>query len=269
MLQRTCAYLSVVVLLSSIACDSTSGHAATADASDATCPAGGNFSAPGSNVVAADGVCQRTAELQCAGERCCCTDNARAFASREDCITAMHDGCVQAQNGQMATVDPRAGYDTAAATSAFDGLGHYVSTCDVGVVAWGVTTAGLAGMMKGTVEAGGNCWNPITDGVDLPAFVSCKDGNACLPDPGKVYSTWTCKPRGQSGEICLGDFSCVDGLRCDPNLSTNPAQLGHCTDRLPLGESCDRGLACQSLFCEGGTCVEPSVNRAYCLAPTK
>ncbi len=245
------------------ACTSDTGLASVDGPAD--CPAGGVQS---SGAVAADRICERVADLQCSSEGCCCDDTTRKYATHADCVAAQLDACMKTAKTEEVTGDPRSGYDANAAGKAMAAFAQYANACDPQIVQWGVSATGLASVMRGTIDAGKACWTPSAK-ADPAAFVSCKNGYACLPDPGKALSAWKCKPRAKVGETCLADASCADGLRCEPNLSMNITQLGRCMTRLGTGSACKRGLECKSVFCDQGKCAQASVPLAYCLAPAK
>jgi hypothetical protein len=249
-----------------VACTNGSDSGSVADAG--ACPAGGSWTTQAWSSVAADEVCQRIADLQCSAERCCCTTDARKYPTRDACMTTTVDACKKTAKTELVTTDARSGFDPAAAAVALERFQQYASGCDPEIVKWGISPDGLSSMLVGSVAAGKQCWT-AAQGADAPAFASCENGYACLPDPGAAFSPWKCKPRAKLGETCLMDGSCQDSLRCEPNLSTNIAMLGRCMQRLSNGAACARGLECKSLFCESGKCAAPSVTAAYCLAPTK
>jgi hypothetical protein len=119
--------------------------------------------------------------------------------------------------------------------------------------------------MKGTVAGGGDCSPGVTlDPATVAAsLASCKDvaKTACLPQNAL---SWTCSARGGAGASCFTDINCTDGLYC-PNPQ-NEIGTKTCTARKKVGGACASPHECESLYCQGGACVEATAQAAYCLA---
>ncbi len=213
------------------------------------------------NDVVAGNLCDRLTTIQCAGEAFCCSDPGRSF---DDCKAVMLKGCNEELMFDAIAGDARSGFDMAHARSVYVEIERRASECDMGIAAYGESLAGLRGMFKGTVPAGGSCTslNPLNRQDAAQALSSCADiaNNACLP----ALALWECEPRQGDGGDCFSDVNCMDGLFCDnPSFDIGGSTCGA---RKMEGASCQLPNECASLFCKGGKCVAPSVDAAYCLA---
>lgn len=250
------------------------GGGGTGGVAGGNCPTGVTFNPgadPNRNMVGANQICQRLAEIQCAAERCCCPDgNARKYENEQACVTSQHNICMTIGT-QDISEDPRAGFDGTALIAAFDEFERLASSCDLSIVNWGTSLAGFASVIKGTVGAGGQCWTPVNlinpEMNPAGAVASCGNSAACQGS-SLGTSAWTCGPRLADGGRCLADPSCNDQSFCsNPPEPPGNITLGTCTARLGENATCERATQCQSLFCVGGRCVPPSTEAAYCLKP--
>jgi len=216
------------------------------------------------NRVEAGQVCQRLAEVQCAGEEVCCTNAGRKYPTRDACINSQRSVCEDNSRVTQIGADPDAGYSMDHAETVFDEFERRALLCDPEIAAWGVSSQGLLNMFRGTRSQNADCM-PESQ-TDFAAGLSCRvdDGLACVPGvPGTSVLPplgWTCKPRAATGGPCFSDLNCQDNLRC-----AVPETLSTCAARKNPGESCGAPNECLSLLCEGGRCVAPNVDDAYCL----
>jgi hypothetical protein len=215
---------------------------------------------PNRNRVMPGMLCARMAVIDCAGEQHCCNSPGRTVdACRADVMKTCSDGYLD-----EIAMDPITGFDQSAATAAFTTLEQKASQCDTTVAAWGASTDGLRGILKGTLAANANCKpsQPTTDTATLGAALASCTGiatTACLPK--SLLGQWTCAPKNASGAGCASDYNCNDGLYCNA-----PAMmLGKCARRLAVGASCSAPNQCESLYCKGGKCVAADQQVAYCL----
>jgi hypothetical protein len=218
---------------------------------------------PNRNAVKAGQVCGRLAQIQCAGEAFCCANPGR---DRVSCENTMRDGCISELYLDAITGNPIAGFDEASAQFAFDRIEQLASQCDTGIANVGASQDGLLGMLRGTVEPGGDCYAGVDKAVAAAALASCTNGSttSCLP---RSAFSWSCQPKGAIGATCFTDLNCQDGLYCpNPALMSGGFGTGKCATRKPISGSCRQPNECASLFCKGGLCVEASVDAAYCLA---
>lgn len=226
---------------------------------------------PNRNMVAASGVCERLAQIQCAAEACCCpAGNARKYASVDACIASQTNICQEIGTEAVAT-DSRSGFNATALKTAFDEFERLGSLCATEVASWGTSQNGFASVLSGTRPLDETCWTPVSltspEQNPAAAAASCGTINACLGDAIGT-SPWTCQPRRAAGGRCLADPSCQDGLFCqNPPAPPLRTLLGTCTARLADGATCSVPSQCSSLFCVDGRCVPPSVEAAYCIQP--
>jgi hypothetical protein len=216
--------------------------------------------APDRNNVQAGALCQRLAEIQCAGEEYCCEDPGRDRATCED---AMLESCkteayLDAISGNEITAFNE---ETAAVT--FAEVERLASVCSPDIVSFSISRDGFMAMFRGTASAGASCFPSGTNAAVAAAkLASCTDIGtiACLPTS---LLSWKCTERGGAGDPCFTDVNCFDGLYC-PN---DKLEIGKssCEARKPIGGACRWGNECESLFCEAGACVPPSQRNAYCL----
>lgn len=219
------------------------------------------------NRVAASQVCQRLAEVQCAGEESCCTNAARKYPTREACISSQRSVCEDNSRVTQIGADPDAAYSIDHAETVFTEFERRASLCDPEIAAWGVSSAGLLNMFRGTKTQNADCMP--ASATDFGAGLSCRvdDVLACVPGtPGTSVLpplAWTCKPRANVGGPCFSDLNCLDNLRC-----LVPETLSMCASRKSPGETCGAPNECLSLLCENNVCVEATaanVDAAYCL----
>jgi hypothetical protein len=219
---------------------------------------------PNRNKVTAGSICQRVAEIQCAGEAFCCSMPMEQLA---DCETAQKMACSQTLSLDVVAMDPVTGFDMAKASAALEKFENLASKCDTTISAFGISLDGFRGIAAGTVAAGGTC-NPSSTAsnkvaASAAALVSCTDAanNSCLPAPTGM--DWKCAPRADAAGKCFSDANCKDGMFCDnPNL--DPAG-GPCTMRKAAGADCMASNECSSLACVDGKCVTQTKDTAYCL----
>jgi hypothetical protein len=220
-------------------------------------------SGPSSTDITADVACQRIAEQQCEAEAHCCESATDKSSSKDACIAQQKAGCVSA-GLEAIGLNPRTAYDVPSANAAFADFELKASTCDLAIVDWATSELGFAGILKGTVPAGGKCTPKST--TDSSAVFACMNDYACMP--ATTITTWNCEPRAGANGRCYSDISCQDGLRCDPDQSL--PSLGECLARKAEGESCVRGAQCASLFCEGtGSDCKKSASACKCVAATQ
>jgi hypothetical protein len=240
---------------------SGSGGAGGAGGAGGTGGTGGTASP---NRVQANQVCQRLAELQCAAETSCCTNDAKKYPSVDACISNQRSVCETNFKVAQIGADPDAGYSVDNAAASFDYFETLTATCDTNVVSWGTSTDGFLRMMAGTKTQNADCMP--SGSSDVGAAFSCLVANdlTCVPSFPGIMSLpptgWKCKPLAGSGGNCYSDLNCQVGLRCSV-----PETFSSCTGRKALNASCGSALECQSLFCEGNVCVAASVEAAYCL----
>ncbi len=217
------------------------------------------------NAVRANQICERLSAIQCAGEEHCCDKPGRTKAQ---CYASMLNVCTTQLHLDEIAARSNAGFSTDAAKLAFDTFDTYASQCDTHVATWGISVAGLRGILLGTIAANGNCAPPgftVTDPVaDGAALASCKDltTHACLP--GSLGLSWKCQPKSDVNGQCFTDVNCKDGLYCDNpqlSLSSHP-----CLTRKEVGAACVGPNECKSLYCKHSVCVTADQQAAYCLA---
>jgi hypothetical protein len=217
---------------------------------------------PNRNAVVAGTICNRLAEIQCAGEAFCCANPGR---DRAACQQEIRSSCDSDALVDDIAADPAAGFDAASASTVFTELERLASQCDPTIAAYGESFAGLRSMFRGTVGPDGDCRpaNPLSMSMAAAALASCTNSqtHACMPS----LSAWRCAPHSAAGGHCFSDFNCMPGLFCDnPDLSVSGADCGQ---RKAVGASCSLDNECQTLFCRGGSCVAVDVQVAYCPAP--
>lgn len=217
---------------------------------------------PNRNNVQAGAVCDRLATVQCAAEQYCCASAGRTF---DQCKAAQMTECGNLYLDEV-TLNSVSGFDATAAATAFTQYENLASMCDTTIVSWGISTDGLRGITKGTIDPGGACTpSNKLDNANVAAYlVSCKDAatTACLPSTTGI-GTWTCTARAAAGGRCFTDLNCQDGLYCDnPNLANFDSQ---CQTRKADGQTCATGNECASLACVGGMCVAADQQAVYCL----
>jgi hypothetical protein len=218
-------------------------------------------SAPDRNAVGPGTICQRLAQIQCAGEAFCCDAPGRDVTT---CQTTMEAGCRDELLADAIAQRPEAGFDAAHAQMAFTALEEAASRCDPAIAALGESLDGIRGMFKGTLGPGEGCTpSPLLDTTAAAAaLTACTDAatQACLPSG----LSWSCVPLSDEGGNCFTDVNCLPGLFCDnPDLSLAGAA---CLPRKAVGEACALPNECQSLYCVGGACVPADAQSAYCLA---
>ena len=222
---------------------------------------------PDRNTIEAGQICSRLTTIQCAAEALCCTSPGRTF---DECWNTMHAGCVNELLLDATSLIARVGFDADHTRDAFTQFEEMASLCDPNIASWGADLPGLAGMFKGTVNAGSSCAPPMpTNPTTVEAsasLVSCigTATHGCMPaDLMEQRLFWRCEPRSSVGGDCFFDGNCSDGLFCDnPGFAASTAR---CKARITDGGSCGQPHECESLMCKGGTCVGADVQAAYCL----
>ncbi|MET0390722.1 MAG: Dickkopf N-terminal cysteine-rich domain-containing protein [Polyangiales bacterium] len=218
---------------------------------------------PNRNKVTAADLCTRLVAINCAGEAFCCDTPTRTV---DACKTALLQTCTSELMIDRIAMNPITGFDAGAAEKAYTELESKAAACDPTVAAWGASSDGLLGILKGSVAAGASCMpaQALPDAVTLAAaLVSCADSrtNACLFE--NPLGAWTCSPKVAEGGTCNSDNNCSDGFYCNlPSLSLT----GQCAARKAVGMNCTGPTQCVSLFCKSGKCVEADQRAAYCLA---
>lgn len=222
-------------------------------------------SADDRNDVTAGEICQRVADILCAGEAFCCDDPGRDVAA---CQTAMLKTCNNSYMLDTIAMDPRVGFDPAGASAAFTMLEERAKACDPSVSAWAVSSEGFVMGLDGTLNAGDDC-EPMGGAENasvaelLTALASCSTsaGLACLPSP----DGWKCAPRSSAGGKCATDGNCADGMYC-VNTSEELDGSGTCTARKAAGMTCTDATECASFICTSGKCAAVDDKQAaYCL----
>ncbi|HEX4353245.1 MAG TPA: hypothetical protein VHZ95_10030, partial [Polyangiales bacterium] len=138
---------------------------------------------PSRNAAAPGGLCARLAAIDCAGEAHCCNAPGRTV---DACRADVMQTCSSSLYLDQLAMNPVTGFDQTATTSAFTELEQKASVCDVTVAAWGGSTDGLRGILKGTLAANANCkpTGMVTDPVVAGAALASCSGittTACLP----------------------------------------------------------------------------------------
>lgn len=219
-------------------------------------------SAPDRNRVEPAQLCQRIAEINCAGEAHCCDDPGRTV---EECKQDLIETCANELMLDRVAMQEITRFDAEAAERAYTELERRAAMCDPTVAQWGAAPDGLRGLLKGSVAGGDSCkpTQAVPDPVSLAAaLLSCEhpETHACVY--ANPLEDWTCEPRSAAGGGCVTDNNCEDGLYC---VVTAPGLAGMCTERKAVGDSCDGPTQCASLFCKGGSCVAADQQAAYCL----
>jgi hypothetical protein len=219
---------------------------------------------PNRNKVVAGMVCERFAAIECAGEAHCCSAPGRTV---DACRTAVANSCNQDGYLDAVSLNSITGFDPVTAEASFTTLEQKAAQCDPTIASWGIGNDGLRGMLKGTVAPGASCKPPgVVTGdkaLQASALLSCTNitTTACLPKA--LLGDWTCVPKNDVGGNCVTDYNCIDDEYC----SIPPMQsIGKCARRAVAGGSCKNPNECTTLYCEGGMCVPPTTQLAYCLS---
>jgi hypothetical protein len=209
------------------------------------------------------GLCTRFAAIQCDAEQRCCSTKARSL---ERCESDLVQSCAQTLHFDQIASDSKAGFDADVAERVLRELGDRTADCDPSVLQWISSASGVRSIFVGTLPQGQSCYpaggatgNP---GVVAAALSSCSqaDGLACLPQ--SLLGAWTCAPKQSAGQPCVTDDNCANNGAC--NNFSQPS-LGTCVARLPLGAACTQQAECESLYCDGDVCSEPSADFVYCI----
>jgi len=216
---------------------------------------------PDRNKVMPAQLCQRIAEINCAGEAFCCDNPGRTLdACKQDLVSQ----CSSTLMLDRIAMNSSTGFDASAAEKAYNELERRASMCDVTAAMWGSSGDGLRGILKGTIETKASCMpTSVLDPVDIgAALLSCAhpETNACVYM--NILDDWTCETRSKMGGPCVTDNNCSDGLYC---VLGAVGMAGTCGSRKSVGESCTSPSECASLFCKQSKCVESSKQAAYCL----
>jgi hypothetical protein len=218
---------------------------------------------PNRNQVQASGLCTRIAAIQCAGEAHCCSAPKRSVT---ECQSTQRGSCNDQLYLDTLAANPITGFDSASTAVILEELENRSSQCDPSIAAWGLSSQGLRGILKGTLPANASCKPSGVNLMDKPsqaaALASCQDSDhyACLPK--SLLGDWTCAPKSAAGGNCVTDDNCQMDMYCN---NPNKAPLGRCAQRLQLGAACGASTTeCSSLFCQGGQCVMAGVDVAYC-----
>ena len=216
--------------------------------------AGGDGDAPLTSVAASD-FCTTLTGLLCKAEQACCQAAGQRYESAEACLQAENASCLS--DIQPAALDARTGYSPTRAAEKLNELSAKLASCDQAIGEWLVASDGLVAAFEGTVDAGGDC--TPSGANDAAALLSCKGGSVCRVTPFPLVGT--CGAEKSSGEGCVSELECSEGLRCDPPKALN----GQCSARLPDGQRCSDNSDCESLLCAGGTCAGRTQDAVYCL----
>jgi hypothetical protein len=218
---------------------------------------------PSRNKVVAGMVCERFAAIECAGEAHCCTAPGRTV---DACRTAVANSCNQDGYLDAVSLNSITGFDPTTAEAGFTMLEQKAAQCDPTIASWGIGTDGLRGMLKGTIAPNASCKpaGAITadKATQAAALLSCTNitTTACLPT--SLLGNWACAPKNDVGGSCITDYNCIDGEYCNNPKMT----LGMCARRSTAGATCKNPDECTTLYCEGGMCVPPTTQLAYCLS---
>jgi hypothetical protein len=215
---------------------------------------------PNRNAVVAGSICQRLAEIQCAGQAYCCDNPAMDV---DGCRQTTQSTCQTMAMADAIAGDPVSGFDPARAMIVFTELERLASTCDPAIAAYAESLDGIRSMFLGTRAARADCkpQSVLNRLQAAAALASCQDhrSQACLPS----LTTWSCTAHAAQGGRCFTDVNCTAGLYCDnPNLSVSG---GNCMQRKALGSPCELPNECESLYCVGQHCVAADQQTAYCL----
>jgi hypothetical protein len=114
----------------------------------------------------------------------------------------------------------------------------------------------------GELAAGGAFQRPLEPCDDI-LVPSRSDGEACSAssscDSGYCPSeTDRCTPIAVAGQPCTETQLCVGGSCSTVGICTDAYcdDAGICQPRRAIGAACSSGLECESIACDGGTCVE-------------
>lgn len=198
-----------------------------------------------------DQFCPIYADIVCRAHLDCCPT---PMVSYDDCLSAVAGDC---QEGLVPlATDPRTGYSPDAAARVVAQGSALAASCDLGIVDFFVRRDGLQGALAGTVEPGGACMDAT--GFEAPAMWSCTDlTQSCRPGA----PSWRCAPRSPAGEACFIDFDCQEGTYCDALVI---GIMGTCRPQGATAATCTKDTQCQSLICEGGSCLARDVTNTYC-----
>ncbi len=212
------------------------------------------------NRVNPDQVCQRLAEIQCAGQTRCCADGGRRHADEDACIQAQRGICEDVFKVATVGTDARTGFSADLAEHALDTFEGKAAQCALDAQSWGASAQGLLTMFAGTRNQEQSC-QPTSE-TDFAAGLSCTAGLTCVPSTeiANVPVGWACRPRAAEGGKCFADINCVDGQHCR-ELNT----LSTCAPTFPVGTACTRPTECASLVCRQGLCAEVTADNVYCL----
>lgn len=228
-------------------------------ASDDPAEAAGPNTDPDRNKVQPGELCERLAEIQCEGAAKCCPTAASA-----NCMAEAVNRCRDTINLDTVAMDPRTGFDAAAAESAFTNFEQQAKSCDPKIAETAISPSGLRGVAKGTLAEGADCTaeNMSNAVIIAAALASCANPatTACLPSD---TPPWTCTARGPAGSPCFTDVNCQDGLFCDNPRGDLTGAM--CAARKAAGEACQLANECASLACSSdGQCKPSGLEAAFC-----
>jgi hypothetical protein len=205
--------------------------------------------------VDGDDFCDVLSEVMCEADQSCCTNSDWQYDSVADCVADQVPQCET--DLQDLIEDSRTAYDPNRAREVLDELEADTQSCDLGISQWFVSRAdGLLSVFAGTVPMGGDCSPANAD--DGGAILSCTDGNACRVTP--LPLSGTCGMHKTASQQCVTHFECNELLWC----TAPDGGVGQCEARKSNSESCTDTIECESLQCEGGSCVEATVDLVYC-----
>lgn len=203
--------------------------------------------------------CPEIARIACAGYETCCPS---PTIDTPMCESLFTDTCNRGLGPIL--LDAKAGYsETVAAQVAAEGQA-LIASCDIGIVAWYNSRAGLQRVFQGTIAGGDVC---ATRADDAAAYFSCMNlVQGCIGSAGNFH----CTARLATGMTCHADPDCVEGDYCQGSApGSNPifGLPGHCAPREANGAPCTANGACMTYLCDTmGThqCVALDQPRAYC-----
>jgi hypothetical protein len=178
------------------------------------------------------------------------------------CVSAFTDSCNHALGPVL--LDARTGYSETVAAQVIAEGQALVAACDMGIVAWYSSRAGLQRVMQGTVAGGDVC---TTHADDAAAYFSCMNlAQGCIGSSGNFH----CTMRLATGMSCHVDADCVEADYCQgATPGSNPifGFPGTCQPREATGLPCTTNSACMTYLCDTmGThqCADLSAGTAYC-----
>jgi len=208
--------------------------------------------------IPAERFCGEVVRVLCEGHLDCCS---MPTVEADDCVTDLSRQC----NDRIGPflLDPRTGYDSRVAAEVVEEGEGYVRSCDTALAPWAGDRMGLLRVLRGTVEAGGDC--TPDDWLDFAALYSCEDLSQACVSSGLGNPSF-CVDLGEEGDSCRQNDDCLGAYHCEgfvPFISE-----GTCEPELVNGEPCDEPTDCASGVCgESETCEALSEESLYCSLP--